>query len=51
MSSDTDIDIERINTGNVSGFTRIVDRETGVVCYLTDHGVSCLPLSETDLSE
>lgn len=34
-----------------SGVCRIVDKDAGVVCYNATYGISCLPLSQTNLSK
>jgi hypothetical protein len=31
------------------GITRYIDREAGVVCWLYDHSIACLPLAATRL--
>lgn len=46
---------EHINTNSEKVYSmddyiyRRIDREAGVVCYSTVNGLSCLPISETNL--
>jgi len=40
-----------IDTGTRGGIIRYIDKEAGVVCYVSSRGMFCIPIQHTNLKE